>query len=433
MRVENGSHRIPGTRLYYDDDDVSEGRLSLIVSAPKSESLDRFQKTCRHGHARIVDSLDLVHGIVVDVPVNKAGAFVKSLPRASRAWVDATIDYGEASSRQRQGGPIFTSEDKPEAAVDPSRAGVDRAVTNLEKVWDQGITGKGVNIAVIDSGLYPHPDLKGRIVAFHDMTNDRSEMVDNVGHGTQVAGIAAGDGSRSHGAIKGAAPDAGIVGVRITSVSEAIAGLQWVIANKDRLGIKVVNMSLGDTAVKSFKLDPWAQAAEKAVAAGLVVVVAAGNEGNQPGTISTPGIDPEVITVGAMDTMKTADRGDDVLWHDSSRGPTVPDKIDKPDLVAPGVSVFGPLVPNSRKDDPSLPHLGRDYVALTGSSQATPFVAGVAALMLGANPRLTHDDIKEILAETARKYLPDGRNGQGAGVLDAAAAVEMARGWKGRA
>lgn len=420
--VQASGHRIPGTRLFYDDDDVSEGRLSFIVSG--KQGLDRLKDDCRGScEARVTDTLDLVDSVVVDVPLERAAEFVKSLPSTSQAWVDGTINFdgphGTGILASTQAGPTPPPANKPE---------VDREVIHLDQAWARGFTGQGVNIAVIDSGLWPHADLKNRIVAFKDMADGKTEPYDNYGHGTQVAGCAAGDGTRSQGRIKGAAPAAGLVGVRITSVSEAIAGLQWVIENKDRLGIRVVNMSLGDAATQTFKTDPWAQAAEKAVKAGLIVVVSSGNEGtgHKQGSISTPGIDPEVITVGAMDTHKTRDTKDDGVAEFSSLGPTPFDKIMKPDLVAPGVDVFGPLVPNSKKDNPSRPHVGRDYIALDGSSQAAPFVSGVAALMLQANPKLTQADVKDILTKTAQRYLPEAAYAQGAGVLDAAAAVDEA-------
>ena len=123
--------------------------------------------------------------------------------------------------------------------------------------------------------------------------------------------------------------------------------------------------------------DVWCHAAEKAVEAGLVVVVAAGNEGPDKGSVDSPGIDPEVITVGNLDDRKSLDTKQHTVDDTSSRGPTAWDGVEKPDVVAPGVRLFGPLVPHSKYDHPEIPHIGHDYVAITGTSQATPLVSCV--------------------------------------------------------
>lgn len=305
---------------------------------------------------------------------------------------------------------------------------VDRIFLGLADLHKAGFTGKGVTIAVIDSGIYPHPELKDRITGWVDIASGRNEPYDSFGHGTNVAGIAAGDGRLSQGKLAGVAPEASIVGVRVETASEAIKGVQWVLENKDRLGIDVVNMSLGDTPNLSYKDDLWTQLVEKSIVAGLVVVVSAGNEGSNftSHSISRPGIDPLAITVGAADLKGTLDTSDDIVAPFSSRGPTTPDELAKPDIVAPGVRIFGALAPNSRLDQPELAHVGRDYLGISGTSQATPIVAGAAALMLQANPKLTQAQIKDIIMQTARKYIKDDVMGQGAGMIDIGKAVQQA-------
>lgn len=301
----------------------------------------------------------------------------------------------------------------------------------IEKVWEAGLTGKGQTIAVIDSGIHPHPDLKDKVVEWVDFSREkRKKMADPFGHGTHVAGVLAGTGEASEGEVKGVAPDAQVVGLRITTVAEAIRALQWVIENRERLNINVVNMSLGDTAVKGHKNDPWAQATKKAIDAGLIVVVAAGNEGPEPNTVSTPGIHPQAITVGAYDGKGTPSTEDDSVASFSSRGPTV-DGLHKPDVLAPGVGIFGPLSPGSNLDVPDLPHIGKKYMAMSGTSQATPMVAGLAALLLQVNPDLKQDDVLEILRRSAVKNLAEDANAQGAGLVQADKAVELARTWSG--
>lgn len=398
-----------------------DGRLRVIVSLPPGHCSGAFQKKCRRDlGARIVDELPLVNGFTAEVSPRRLKHLLKSLPEGARVDLDRRIPLPDPrkliASRSGEG------QRTPTPALD-----VSRALIGIEKVWERGYTGKGQTIAVIDSGVYPHPDLEGKITHFVDFSSDaRTKPYDPFGHGTHVTGVAVGSGIRSAGKYRGVAPDAEVVALRITTVAEAIKALQWVVENRERYHIGVVNMSLGDYATRSYRDDPWAQAAEKAVEAGLVVVVAAGNEGPQPGTISTPGVDPEVITVGALDDSRTLKRDDDAVASFSSVGPTPIDNLPKPDLLAPGVSIFGPLAPGTTLDVPELPHLGKDYIAISGTSMATPMVAGVAALLRQANPDLDPHAIKEILKKSADRYLKVDENHQGAGLMDAEEALELA-------
>jgi len=148
----------------------------------------------------------------------------------------------------------------------------------LEKVWARGFAGKGQCIAIIDSGFFPHEDFSDRVVGYLDLAGGGQQMLDRWGHGTHVAGIAAGSGKRSQGQIKGVAFEATLVGVRVSSVSQAIEGLAWVVSRRLEFGVTVVNISMGDVACFGFDACPWCLAVEKAVATGLAVVVAAGNE-----------------------------------------------------------------------------------------------------------------------------------------------------------
>ncbi|NDD27014.1 MAG: peptidase S8 [Proteobacteria bacterium] len=309
----------------------------------------------------------------------------------------------------------------PVDGVDPSRV-----VIGANKVWAQGYTGKGIGVAVVDSGIHPHPDLQDKIVGWVDIADGKAKPYDKFGHGTHVAGDIAGTGARSAGRFRGIAPDANLIGVRITTVAEAIKALQWCIDNKEQYNIRVVNMSLGDFATRSYKDDPWAQAAEKAVQAGITVIVAAGNEGPDAGTVSTPGTDPKVITVGAVDDKHTVERVDDTMAPFSSRGPTSTDGLSKPDVTAPGVAIFSTLSPGATLDVPELPHVGKDYIAISGTSMATPLVSGLVADLLQANPSLTPEDVKTVLQASADRYLPDGTNSQGYGMVNGPRALELA-------
>lgn len=359
-------------------------------------------------------------------------------------------------------------------------------------------TGKGVNIAFLDTGVYPHPDFtrpNDRIVAFVDFVNGRSVPYDDNGHGTHVAGDAAGNGAMSEGLYRGPAPDAGIIGVKVLNnkgggrTSDILKGIDWVIENRERYNIRVMNMSLGNRANSDPETDPIYQAVDRAIEAGIVVVAAAGNEGPDPHSINTPGDNPNVITVGAYDDYNTpADPSDDRIPDFSSRGPTY-GNLPKPDLVAPGEAIIGPNAPVSpteeqaRKyeqinqtlqwlrglDDASLQHVPQDmlrligltdetmdkikdsptqarqeierliqatdrtplvdtsYVGTPGTSVATPIVSGVVAEMLQANPSLTPEQVKDILRTTARPLPRYGANSQGAGALDPQKAIAAAK------
>jgi serine protease AprX len=273
-----------------------------------------------------------------------------------------------------------------------------------------GVTGEGVTIAILDTGIYPHPDLtkpRNRIIAFKDFVNSGTTPYDDHGHGTHVAGDAAGNGYTSGGTYKGPAPEANLVGVKVLdgngggSISTVIAGIDWTIENKDLYKIRIMNLSLGAIPYASFINDPMAQAVRRAWRKGIVVFAAAGNTG-PTGTINTPGFDPLIITIGAMQNQETIKRGDDFYANYTSRGPTV-NGFKKPDLAAPGSNITSLYAPNS-----TLAHLypenrvGTRYFVLSGTSMATPICAGACALLLQAYPNLAPDRVKALLMESAQ-------------------------------
>lgn len=296
---------------------------------------------------------------------------------------------------------------------------------------DQGFTGKGVTVAVIDTGVYPHDDLTtptDRVIAFKDFVNNQEEPYDDNGHGTHCAGDAAGNAYRSDGSYIGPAPEASVVGVKVLNqqgggrLSTIIKGIEWCISHKESLNIRVISLSLGAEAVEPYRDDPLAQTAQEAWHAGIVVCAAAGNSGPKPKTISTPGIDPFIITVGATNDQNTLPRSDDGIARYSSQGPTV-DALVKPDIYSPGTDIISLLAPDSALES-QLPEqiVGDYYLQLSGTSMATPICAGVVAQMLEANPYLSPNDVKSILQTAAQPTLDDQW-----GYIDAKSAINMAK------
>lgn len=265
-------------------------------------------------------------------------------------------------------------------------------------VHSLGYDGHNRVVAVLDTGIDMHNDLskpKNRLWAWNDLVNNLELPYDDNGHGTHVAGIVAGNGQESRGKYQGVAPRARLVGVKVLDekgsgiISQVIAGIEWCIENRNVLGIDVMNLSLGAVAQESYRTDPLCRATTAAWDSGITVCTAAGNEGPRNRTISTPGINPRIITVGNFDDNETILRDDDRLNPSSGRGPTV-DNLAKPDLYAPGTQIA------------SLKN-GGGYQTMSGTSMATPMVSGAVAVILQKWPDLTPDKIKKILTERARE------------------------------
>ncbi len=311
-------------------------------------------------------------------------------------------------------------------------------------------SGRGIAVAVIDSGLQPHPDLPAsRIRAFVDFIGGRTEPYDDFGHGTHVAGIIAGTGAASAGVSEpyvGIAPSVDIVALKVLDgsgrgrASDVIAALEWVLANYQTYNIRVVNISLGHPVFEPASTDPLVQAAEALVRRGIVVVASAGNQGINPqtgrvgyGGIVSPADGPSLIAVGAVDDEGTAARSDDRVTDYSSRGPTRFELLAKPDLVARGHHIVSLAAPGSTLYSYSqlLISGGSEpqplYERLSGTSMAAPMVSGAAALVLGVNPQLRAATVKMLLQFTAQSLPETDRLTQGAGYLNAVGAVRLAQ------
>lgn len=274
--------------------------------------------------------------------------------------------------------------------------------------------GKDVGVAVIDTGISPHYDLirpDNRIIAFKDFIGNKTGPYDDDGHGTHVAGIIAGNGYTSQKYI-GTAPCANLIGVKALdhegngTESDILAGLQWVLNNRKRYNIRVINLSLGIKAEVPYKEDPLVRGANAAVRYGLSVITAAGNNGPGKCTINSPGVSPYVITVGAADMTKSDTESGICVAKFSSRGPTMAGE-NKPDLIAPGVNIYSLDGKNPK-----------GYAIQSGTSMAAPVVSGAAACLYAQYPKLTPGQVKRILTQDALPLNKENRNSQGRGLLN---------------
>ncbi len=318
-------------------------------------------------------------------------------------------------------------------------------------------TGAGIGVAIIDSGIDPNRDLAESIAGFWDFTGGGSAPAaayDDYGHGTHVAGLIASSGRLSGGDFRGVAPGVRLFGLKVLDAegrgrsSDVLRAIDFAIANRNTKGIDVINLSLGHPILESAATDPLVLAVERAVRAGLVVVVAAGNVGTDAnGTagyagILSPGNAPSAITVGAVDTRNTASHVDDRMAWFSSRGPTWYDGFAKPDLVAPGVG----LVSDAARSSSLLsvfPQLavtknGKKFAMLSGTSMAAAVATGVASLVIEAN-RVAHpggyptpNTVKAMLQYSALPVLANKKFdeveslAQGTGEINVMGAVQLA-------
>jgi serine protease AprX len=338
-------------------------------------------------------------------------------------------------------------------AATMERTGATVGATDVRK--QLGYDGAGVGMAIIDSGVTSwHDDLANttgggqRVDRFVDFVGGRTTAYDDYGHGTHVAGIIGGNGFDSSGARSGIAPGARLVVLKALDatgtgvISDVIAAMEYVLAHRAELNTRILNLSVATGVYESYDTDPLTVAAREVVKANIVVCAAAGNLGRNSsngkvlyGGITAPGNAPWVLTVGASSHMGTINRADDTMAAFSSRGPTAVDTSAKPDLVAPGVGIESLSDPQSAfyksKASYLLPGTVATsylpYLSLSGTSMATPVVAGTVGLMLQANPSLTPNLVKAILQYTAEQN--DGYDPltEGAGFLNTLGAVTLAR------
>ncbi|WP_432161174.1 S8 family serine peptidase [Streptomyces sp. NRRL F-5630] len=353
--------------------------LPLIVTGTAAKARSRTVPTAPAGATR-VRALPSIGATAVTV--EEPTAFWKSLTGSANQGAERNGTARSFSAGTGVGKVWLDAKVKADMAESNAQIGTPRA-------WQAGLTGKGVKVAVLDTGIDPdHPDLKGRVVASKSFIEGQ-EVADRNGHGTHTASTVGGGGTASDGKEKGVAPDADLAIGKVLSdegegsESQIIAGMEW--AAKD-LGAKVVSMSLGSTEA-SDGTDPMAQAVNTLTEeTGALFVVAAGNAGGA-GTIGSPGAADEALTVGAVDSF-------DQAAYFTSKGPRFLDNALKPDVSAPGVDILAArssLVPGEGV-----------YTKMSGTSMATPHVAGVAALLAQEHPDWDAARLKNALMSTSK-------------------------------
>jgi serine protease AprX len=289
-----------------------------------------------------------------------------------------------------------------------------RTITAAGTAHNRGLTGRNINIALLDTGTYPHPDLirpANRIICFKDFVNNRQFAYDDNGHGTFTAGIIAGNGCMSKSEYAGVAPGSGLISLKVLDgsgngwTSTVLSGMQWVYSNREKYGIKVVCLPLGCPSFMSCRDDPLSAAAQALWEAGLIVCASAGNNGPEASWISSPGINPVIITVGALRSYGASIFHESPLCDFSSRGFT-PDGNRKPDLVAPGAAIVSlnsdmTFIPESSADY-RVARLENYYRRGSGTSAACAATAGITALLLEKHGDLTPDEVKSLLRHSCR-------------------------------
>jgi serine protease AprX len=360
------------------------------------------------------------------LPLVKGSAYSMPASALSDLTADAEVEYIVPDRRLRAA----------DDGQSPNLSIPDQTIYAPTSWWSLSL-GSGIGVAVIDSGIATSQvDLQNKVVYSQSWVGGSSN--DQYGHGTLVADIIAGSGAASSGSesylytFRGVAPAVSLVNLRVLDQngngkdSDVIAAIQTAIQLRSQYHIRVINLSLGRPVYGSYQTDPLCQAVEAAWNAGIVVVTAAGNfgrnnfVGNQGySTITAPGNDPYVITVGAMKDNGTANRSDDTVASYSSKGPTLYDHVVKPDLVAPGNRIIGAQAPGAalagiaatqvmfseyQRGGSNTP--SNYYMRLSGTSMAAPMVSAAAALLLGQNSNLTPDQVKARLMKTASKTFP---------------------------
>ncbi len=403
---------LTGPAPVYASSNVQSVLVQAATAADAASLVERFGGT-------VTSHLQIINGVAADLPERQIAA-LRSMPGVA-------VTENATTVLSSQG---FDDIDCKKPKKDKGKPTTDYPdVIGADMVWAEGVTGHGVSVAILDTGIAMHPDLidspgqghgngnghgkpRKKEIGWVDFVQGKKKPVDPNGHGTHVAGIIANSSIGADGEWNGVAPGVNLVGVRVLDETGAgnyetvIKGIQWVIANKDRYNIKVMNLSLHALVQSPYWADPLNQAVMQAWANGITVVVAAGNTGPNPMSISVPGNNPYVITVGAFtDNYTPYDWNDDYLAEFSAAGPTL-DGFVKPDLLAPGAHILSTMMKNSyiaRGHEGNWVH--GQYFSMAGTSQAAAVTSGAAALVIDANESLSPDQVKYRLMITSLPWI----------------------------
>jgi serine protease AprX len=370
----------------------------------------------RHG-GRVTGRIPLIHGLAIKATAKEAAAL-----RRERSVIAVTLN-GKVKAQGASSGRLNTNYPK---------------TIRADRLWDRAITGSGVGVALIDSGVagdlvdFRGADGRSRVVANVVTSPGAKKAGDGLGHGTHVAGIIAGNSFNRapsdplYGDYVGVAPDANLIVVKASdeqgnsTVLDVINGIQFVVDHKDDYNIRVLNLSLAADTAQSYRTDPLDAAVEYAWEKGIVVVAASGNRGSDRDAVQyAPGNDPFAISVGGSDEKGNSGKGARAYW--SSAGSTQ-DGFPKPEVMAPGAHIVSTLAPDS-----AFQYLcptcivGGAYFKAGGTSMAAPVVSGAIALLLQAKPYLTPDQVKAALMATDKPVLGSA----GAGDIDVEAAAGL--------
>jgi serine protease AprX len=386
------------------------------------------------GSGDVPERLVQANGGTIGQRLEIINGFSAQLPRGAIEWLD--LDPSIASITPNL--PLQLQGSSYTASADPGSMFNTSTLVGAPRYWFQGLTGAGVDVALIDSGVTPVAGLagSGKLKQGPDLSfesqADNLRHLDSFGHGTFMAGVIAGyDGiklnvGQTQQAYVGMAPGARIVSIKVadaygrTDVSQVIAAIDWVVQHRRDAGlnIRVLNLSFGTTSGQSYLVDPLAFAAEVAWHSGIFVVTAAGNR-SDAGRLTDPAMDPWLMAVGADDPHGTSTVLDDTIPSFSARG----DGVRNPDLVAPGKSIQGLRVPGSQIDvNHPEGRITDRYFRGSGTSQAAAVVSGAAAVVIQQRPNIQPDELKALLQTTASPLVAVDARGQGSGLLNLDAA-----------
>lgn len=355
----------------------------------------------------VTGKLSILNAVVAQLP---AQAVLELADDPNVRWI--SLDARVENSKRK---PV-----KANIENDPLPSNYFLDTLGVRPLWDMGLQGQGITVAVIDSGTNQEKDLQvdpakakpnSRVLEQRTFNSNAGHVNDATGHGTHVAGIIGGSGYKSGGLYAGIAPQVNFISLKISDdtgmayESDAIEAIQWVLDNKEKYNIRVVNLSVNSTQESSYHTSPLDAAAEILWFNGIVVVASAGNKssvGEYNTTNAAPANDPFIITVGASDERGTPDFSDDTIASFSAQS-TTPDGFNKPEIIAPGTDIISILGPDTWiSEHPDHVVMNGDYFRLSGTSMSAPMVTGAAVLLLQDEPELTPDQVKFRLTESAR-------------------------------